>query len=107
MARDEEKFEHPCVPCYLTRTMKKLILLLSVVAVSFALQAGENACPNDKAACDKSKAAACDKTKATSCDKAKSGCPAQAEAKNCCPAGGAAKETAKQPVKSPKDSKKS
>jgi hypothetical protein len=87
--------------------MKKLILLLSVVAVSFALQAGENTCPNDKATCDKSKAATCDKAKAATCDKAKSGCPAQAEAKGCCPAGGAAKDTAKDATKSPKDSKKS
>ena len=90
----KERFEHWGRWCYLTRTMKKLVLLLSVVAVSFALQAGDSTCPKDKAACDKAKAAAC--------DKAKAGCPASAEAKKgCCPAG-AAKETAKKPVQSPK-----
>ncbi len=77
--------------------MKKLILLLSVVAVAFALQAGDSTCPKDKAACDKAKTA--------SCDKAKAGCPASADAKKgCCPASGVAKDTAKKPVKSPKDS---
>lgn len=79
--------------------MKKLILLLSVMAVSFALQAGESTCPKDKTACDKSKAAAC--------EKAKSGCSASAEAKSCCPKTGTAKETAKKPVKSPKYGKAS
>lgn len=74
-------------------TMKKLVLLLSVVAVSFALQAGDSACPKDKAACDKAKAAACDKAKAANCEKAKG------EAKGCCPA---AKEAAKKPAPSPK-----
>lgn len=89
---------------YLIAIMKKLILLLSVVAVSFALQAGDSTCPKEKAACDKAKAAACDKSKAACCDKAKAGCPASAEAKKgCCPAGGVAKDTAKKPVKSPKD----
>ena len=53
--------------CYLMRTMKKLVLLLSVVAVSFALQAGDGACSKDKAACDKSKAAACEKVKVGTC----------------------------------------
>ena len=102
--RTAEKFEQSVVPCYLTRTMKKLILLLSVVAVSFALQAGDSTCPKEKAACDKSKAAACDKAGTAACDKAKSACPASAEAKkSCCPAGGAAKETATKPTKSPKD----
>lgn len=82
-------------------TMKKLVLLLSVVAVSFALQAGDSACPKDKAACDKSKAAACDKAKAGTCDKAKAAnCEkAKGEAKGCCPA---AKEAAKKPAPSPK-----
>lgn len=79
-------------------TMKKLILLFSVVAVAFALQAGDASCPKDKAACGKAKSAAC--------DKAKGGCPSQAEAKGCCPSG-AAKDTAKKPVKSPKDSSRS
>lgn len=74
--------------------MKKLVLLLSVIAVSFALQAGNAACPKDKAACGKAKAG--------TCEKAKAGCPASAEAKkSCCPAG-AAKETATKPLKSPK-----
>jgi hypothetical protein len=46
--------------------MKKLALFLSVVAVSFALQAGEGTCPKDKGACDK--AGTCEKAKAGSCD---------------------------------------
>lgn len=88
-------------------TMKKLVLLLSVVVVSFALQAGDSTCPKDKAACDKSKAAACDKAKAGNCDKAArcdkakaAACDkAKGEAKGCCPA---AKEAAKKPAPSPK-----
>ena len=84
-------------------TMKKLVLLLSVLAVSFALQAGAGICPKDKAACDKAKAAACDKAKAGACC-----AKAKAEAaKGCCPGAAAAKETAKQPVKSPKAGKAS
>ena len=55
--------------------MKKLALILSVVAVSFALQAGEGTCPKDKGACDK--AGTCEKAKAGSCDKAKECCPAK------------------------------
>lgn len=51
--------------------MKKLALILSVVAVSFALQAGEGDCPKDKAGCEK--AGQCEKGKAGSCDKAKDG----------------------------------
>lgn len=79
--------------------MKKLIILLSVVAVSFAVQAGEG-CAKDKAACSKEKAAACDKAN-------KSDCAKVAEAKGCskgaCPA--KASQTAnKKPLKSPKDS---
>jgi len=76
--------------------MKKLVLLLSVVAVSFALQAGDGACSKDKAACDKSKAAACEKVKVGTCTKA------TAEAKGCCPAGKKAEEAAKKPAPSPK-----
>lgn len=78
---------------YLIRTMKKMIALFSVVAVAFALQAGEAACSKDKAACDKKKAA---------------GCPAKAEVKGCCPSKGdcsakvAKADGAKKPVKSPK-----
>ncbi len=89
--------------------MKKLALLLSVVAVSFALQAGDNTCPKDKTACDKAKAATCEKAKAGECDKAKAAAceKAKGEAKGCCPAGGAAKETAKKPTPSPKESGKS
>jgi hypothetical protein len=80
--------------------MKKLIILLSVVAVSFAVQAGEG-CAKDKAACSKEKAAACDKAKKSDCtakvaagkDCSKSACPAKAN------------QTAdKKPLKSPKDS---
>ena len=76
-------------------TMKKIVLLFSVVAVAFALQAGDACCPKDKAACNKGTAAACDKAKGGGC--------AKANAKGCCPAG-AAKDTAKKPIKSPKDS---
>ena len=76
--------------------MTKLVLLLSVVAVSYALQAGDGACTKDKAACDKAKAAGCEKAKAGTCDKAK------AEAKGCCPAAKKAEEAAKQPAPSPK-----
>ena len=55
--------------------MKKLALILSVVAVSFTLQAGEGDCPKDKGACDK--ASTCEKAKSGSCDKAKDCCPAK------------------------------
>jgi hypothetical protein len=84
------------------RTMKKLILLFSIVAVSFALQAGDNTCQKDKAACGKDKAAGAEKA---ACDKAK------AEGKGCCAAmagkGGACAKGAKQasskkPLQSPK-----
>jgi hypothetical protein len=78
------------------RIMKKLVLLLSVVAVSFALQAGDGACSKDKAACDKAKVAACDKVKVGTCTKA------TAEAKGCCPAAKQAQEAAKKPAPSPK-----
>jgi len=62
--------------------MKKLIALLAVVAVAFAVQAGD-AGAKDKAACEK----------------AKSACPAAQAKKSCCPA---AKDVAKKPVQSPK-----
>ena len=78
--------------------MKKLVLLLSVVAVSFALQAGDGDCPMKKAACDKAKATGCEKAKAGSCDKA------EAEGKGCCPAAKKAQEAAKKPIPSPKAS---
>lgn len=67
-----------------------------MVAVAFALQAGDGACTKNKAACDKSKAAACDKSKAAACEKGK------AEAKGSCTAGKAAQEAAKKPAPSPK-----
>ena len=78
------------------RTMRKLVLLLSVVAVSFALQAGDGDCPKNKAACDKSKPAACEKTKAGLADKGK------ADTKACCPAANKAEAAAKKPVANPK-----
>jgi hypothetical protein len=78
------------------RTMKKLVLLLSVVALSYALQAGDSDCPKNKAACDKTKAATCEKVKTGTCDKAK------AEAKGCCPAAKKVEEAAKKPLASPK-----
>ena len=78
------------------RIMKKLVLLLSVVAVSYALQAGDGACSKDKAACDKSKAAAGEKVKTGTCDKA------TAETKASCPSAKQAEAAAKKPVRSPK-----
>jgi hypothetical protein len=77
--------------------MKKLVVLLSVVAMSFALQAGDGDCPK-KATCDKAKAATCEKAKAGKCDKA------EAEAKGSCPAAKNAQDGAKKPVVSPKAS---
>jgi hypothetical protein len=68
--------------------MKKLVLLLSVVAVSYALQAGDGACSKDKAACEKSKGVALEKAKA--------------DGKESCAAGKKVEETAKKPVASPK-----
>jgi hypothetical protein len=63
--------------------MKKLIALLGVVAVAFAVQAGGSGCTKDQAACNK----------------AQSTCTAS-QAKKSCPAG--AKDVAKKPVQSPK-----
>ena len=71
--------------CYLMEIMRKLVILLSVVAVSFALQAGDGACSKNKAACGKSKTAAGEKAKTGTCDKAKK-----------------AEEAAKKPAPSPK-----
>ena len=76
--------------------MKRIVILLSVVAVSYALQAGDGACSKDKAACDKSKVAACEKVKVGSCTKA------SADAKGSCPAAKQAEEAAKKPAPSPK-----
>lgn len=78
--------------------MKKLVSLLSVVAVSYALQAGDSACSKNKTACDKSKAAASEKVKVGVCTKT------AAEAKGCCPAGKTAQGAAKKPAPSPKAS---
>ena len=72
------------------RIMKILVILLSVVAVTYALQAGDGTCSKNKAACDKSKAAACEKSKA--------------EAKSTCTPGKAAQEAAKKPAPTPKTS---
>jgi hypothetical protein len=71
-------------------------MLLSVVAVSYALQAGDGACSKDKAACDKSKVAAGEKVKVGTCTKA------TADAKGCCPAAKQAEEAAKKPAPSSK-----
>ena len=84
--------------CYLMRIMRKLLLLLSVVAVSFALQAGDGTCAKNKAACDKSKTAARAKSQAAACEKGK------VEAKGSCPASKVAQEAAKKPAPSPKTS---
>lgn len=70
--------------------MKKLVILLGVVAVSFALQAGDGVCSKNKAACGKSKVAACEKSKAGT--------------KGSCTAGKALEEAAKKPAPSPKTS---
>lgn len=66
-------------------TMKKLILLFSIVAVSFALQADDSTAPKEKAACCAAKTAATAKC----ADKA-AACPAMAKAKGsaCCAAKG-------------------
>lgn len=81
--RPQKKFEHLRLFGYLIGRMKKLIALLGVVAVSFALQAGDSGCTKDQAACNK----------------AQSACPAS-QAKKSGPAG--AKDVAKKPVQSPK-----
>jgi len=90
--------------------MKKLILLISVVAVAFALQAGDASCPKAKAACAGAQAAGCSKAQAASCCKAQAAGCAQAQAgcsaKGGCPAS-VAKDTTKKPLRSPKDAVKS
>ncbi|HSA12137.1 MAG TPA: hypothetical protein P5205_17380 [Candidatus Paceibacterota bacterium] len=78
--------------------MKKLVILLSVVAVSFALQAGDGTCSKDKTACNKSKTATGEKIKVGTCNKG------TAEAKGSCPASKKAGEAASKPVQSPKAS---
>jgi hypothetical protein len=73
--------------------MKKLVLILSVVAVSFALQAGDGTCSKSKAACcDKSKVATCDKSKVAAGDKVKTGT---------CDKAKKAEEAAQKPAPSP------
>ncbi len=79
----QKKFEQSANCCYLIQRMKKLIALLGVVAVAFAVQAGGSGCTKDQAACNK----------------AQSTCTAS-QAKKSCPAG--AKDVAKKPVQSPK-----
>ena len=93
----KERIEQNRESCYLIATMKKLILLFSVMAVAFALQAGGEAC------CSKDKQAACDKTKAASCA-AKAGMASGAcsAAKGSCPAKAGKTVSVKKPVQSPK-----
>ena len=90
--------------CYLLSTMKKIVLLLSVVAVSYALQAGDGDCQKNQGACTKTKTAACEKVKTGTCDKTKIGAcdKATAEAKGCCPAAKKAQAAAKKQLASPK-----
>ena len=69
--------------------MKKIILALTIVALTVAVQAGEGkTCSKDKAACAGKDAAACaGKEKAACAAKAESGCcsKATASAKTTCP----------------------
>lgn len=90
--------------CYLLSTMKKIVLLLSVVAVSYALQAGDGDCQKSQAACAKTKTSACEKAKTGACDKVKTGAcdKTDAEAKACCPAAKKAQAAAKKQLASPK-----
>jgi hypothetical protein len=77
--------------------MKKLLVLLSVVAVSYALQAADGECPMAKGKCDKSKAGSCEKAKMATSNKGKT------EAKGCCPVAKKAQVGAKKPIASPKN----
>ncbi len=86
-------------------TMKKLLVLLSVVAVSYALQAGDSGCPMAKGKCDKAKAGSCEMGKKSTSGKVK------VEEKGCCPAAGKVRDggkkvqdAAKKPIGSPKAS---
>ncbi len=90
--------------CYLLSIMKRIVLLLSVVAVSYALQAGDGDCQKNQAACAKTKTVACEKVKTGACDKAKVGTcdKTTAEAKGCCPAAKKAQTAAKKQLASPK-----
>jgi hypothetical protein len=93
----KERIEQNREWCYLIATMKKLILLFSVVAVAFALQAGGEAC------CSKDKQAACDKSKAASGPaKASAAGSACCAAKGSCSAKVAKVASAKKSVQSPK-----
>jgi hypothetical protein len=108
-AHSKEIIEQDREWCYLIATMKKLILLFSVVAVAFALQAGDDSsCSKDKkAACDKAKAAGCTTkagAQASGCCAAKAGDSAKAGCSSMpgCPAKLAKADTAKKTAQSPK-----
>jgi len=89
--------------------MKKLVLILSVVAVSFALQAGDGTCSKSKAACgDKSKVATCDKSKVAAGDTLKTGTCDKVKTSTCdkvktgtCDKAKKAEEAAQKPAPSP------
>ena len=83
------------------RTMRKLVILLSVVAVSFALQAGDGACSKDKSACSKSKVAAGETVKTGACTKTQVGACTKTQA-GTCDKSKKAEEAAKTPAASPK-----
>jgi hypothetical protein len=74
--------------------MKKLILAMTVVALTVGAYAGEKECPKDKAAC-------AGKDKACCAEKATAGCPAN---KGKCPAQGQAakQDPNNKPAQSPK-----
>ncbi len=85
--------------------MKKLLVLLSVVALSYALQAGDSECPLAKGKCDKANAGGCEMGKKSTSGKVK------VEEKSCCPAAGKAQDggkkvqdAGKKPIVSPKAS---
>ncbi len=80
--------------CYLMGHMKQLIVLFSVAALSFALQAGDGACAKDKGSCCKAKAAACEKGKTCVCEKGKK-CACGKDCKCSCCAEKKAKKEAK------------
>lgn len=73
--------------------MKKLILALTVAALTAGAYAGDSCCPKDKPA----------DAKATCPGKSAEGCPAS---KGKCPAGGAAKQDTAKKTASPKDEAK-
>jgi hypothetical protein len=73
--------------------MKRIVLLLTVLAFAVAVQAGDGKCSKAQAACPQKDQTAC-------AEKAKSGCPATKT--GCCPKTQCPKAAAKKAVMSPK-----